>query len=333
MNMSENNIISLEDAKKQLNCLMERLSKSNREELLSDAIQTWSGIKFGVNSGDDDEFENDEDTMDDPVATLNSIAKEIRERVPLDAIFPSETIIIPSKGENSNCCPNTTVHVDAFLYDDDEVDDLEKEGKLKRYYCRDCGSKNIEPLIFISNSVSREDLYHIFNTLLPTLDGKIVLDVGSRLGAVLYGAYVYTDAARIIGVEMNKDLCDLQNEVVKKFKMSKRIEILHKRIENAADVLASADVIVLNNAFEFYLSESEQIKVWQFLKANIKRGAFIISRPRIAIALSNLKTNIKADEWVKEVTEDSTEKKSNLFNMESNKNVDQFTEIICYKVL
>lgn len=51
MNMSENNIISLEDAKKQLNCLMERLSKSNREELLSDAIQTWSGIKFGINSG------------------------------------------------------------------------------------------------------------------------------------------------------------------------------------------------------------------------------------------------------------------------------------------
>lgn len=48
--------------------------------------------------------------------------------------------------QNSNCCPNTTVHVDAFLYDDDEVDDLEKEGKLKRYYCRDCGSKNIEPL-------------------------------------------------------------------------------------------------------------------------------------------------------------------------------------------
>lgn len=35
--------------------------------------------------------------------------------------------------------------------------------------------------------MSKDCLYHIFNNMLPTLEGKTVLDVGSRLGAVLYG--------------------------------------------------------------------------------------------------------------------------------------------------
>ena len=40
---------------------------------------------------------------------------------------------------------------------------------------------------FISHSVSREQLKFIFTDLLPDLSGKLVLDVGSRLGPVLYG--------------------------------------------------------------------------------------------------------------------------------------------------
>ena len=35
--------------------------------------------------------------------------------------------------------------------------------------------------------MSHDELYEIFNDLLPTIKGKTVLDVGSRLGAVLYG--------------------------------------------------------------------------------------------------------------------------------------------------
>ena len=35
--------------------------------------------------------------------------------------------------------------------------------------------------------MSREALYYVFNTRLPTLENKTVLDIGSRLGAVLYG--------------------------------------------------------------------------------------------------------------------------------------------------
>lgn len=35
--------------------------------------------------------------------------------------------------------------------------------------------------------MSRDALFYIFNDRLPTIEGKTVLDIGSRLGAVLYG--------------------------------------------------------------------------------------------------------------------------------------------------
>ncbi|XP_063977236.1 uncharacterized protein LOC135162555 [Diachasmimorpha longicaudata] len=328
--MSENTISSLDDAKRQLREIMESLSKSHREHLLSFAIQEWMTIKIGDDS-DDELNDEDEYMLDDPVATLNKIAKEIRQKVPFDAVLPSEKIKVSSSGPNSDCHPDITTHVDGFLYNDDEVDDLVKEGKLSSHYCKDCGSKNSDSLIYISHSVSRENLYLIFNTLLPTLDGKIVLDVGSRLGAVLYGAYVYTDADKIIGVEMNKDLCDLQNEVVRKHKMDKRIEIINKRIEDAGDVVRKADVVVLHNVFEFYLSEDEQRNVWKFLQENIKKGTFVISSPSIEVSLSKLDTGIDVARWIKRV-DSETEDQVNYFDSKE-ENADDCPDMFCYKVL
>lgn len=39
-----------------------------------------------------------------------------------------------------------TVHVDAFLYDEDQVDSLCEEGTMSRCYCLDCGSCRTAPL-------------------------------------------------------------------------------------------------------------------------------------------------------------------------------------------
>lgn len=48
--------------------------------------------------------------------------------------------------QNADCDPNTTVHVDAFLYDEDTIDDLVDEGKMSRNYCTNCLSKQVKPL-------------------------------------------------------------------------------------------------------------------------------------------------------------------------------------------
>ena len=44
---------------------------------------------------------------------------------------------------------------------------------------------------FISHSMSREQLKFIFCDLLPDLSGKTVLDIGSRMGPVLYAVRAY----------------------------------------------------------------------------------------------------------------------------------------------
>ncbi|XP_011310923.1 uncharacterized protein [Fopius arisanus] len=328
--MPEDEITILQGAKTQLSKIMESLNKSHREHLLSFAIQEWMTMKIGVDS-DDESNDEDEHVLDDPAAKLRKIVEEIRDKIPLNAILPSENIQLPTKGPNDDCDPKITVHVDGFLYEDDDIEDLVKEGKMSRNYCKDCGSKNTSPLIFISHSASRDELYLIFNTLLPTLDGKILLDVGSRLGAVLYGAYVYSDAEKIIGVEMNKDLCDLQNEVIRKHKMDKRIEIINKRIEDTGDLVRVADVVVLNNVFEFYLSEEEQTSVWKFLRDNIKKGAFIVSRPSISSSLSSLNTGIDVDQWIKPV-DSEIDQPVNYFAEETER-VDDSMKIFCYNVL
>ena len=42
--------------------------------------------------------------------------------------------------------PEPTVHVDAFLYDEDFIDSLCEEGKMSRNYCMVCGSHRTAPL-------------------------------------------------------------------------------------------------------------------------------------------------------------------------------------------
>lgn len=79
------------------------------------------------------------------------------------------------------------VHVDGFLYTEDDVDELCDSGKLSRNYCLKCGSKETRPLNFISHSASVVQLQFLFQVLLKDkIQNKVVLDVGSRLGAVLY---------------------------------------------------------------------------------------------------------------------------------------------------
>lgn len=72
---------------------------------------------------------------------------------------------------------------------------------------------------FISHSASQENLAHVFRTLMPDLTGKHLLDVGSRFGAVLFGAFAYSLASRITGVEINSDLASVSQTMVNKYNM------------------------------------------------------------------------------------------------------------------
>ncbi|KAI4481986.1 PREDICTED: uncharacterized protein LOC106789397 [Polistes canadensis] len=332
--------VNLENAKKQFTDLMRNLNKKDQEQFFAFILQEWKPMENIFECRPDkravthDLRKDMEDAIiDDPVFLLNSIAYDIKKRVPFNGILPSEHIETPKKGENSDCDSNVTLHVDEFLYDDDDMNELIDNGKLQKYYCCNCGSRDIKPLIFISHSMSRDALYFIFNTLLPTLEGKMVLDIGSRLGAVLYGAYVYTDASKIIGIEMNKEFCDLQNSIINQYKMNDRIEILHKKIEDAPEVVKASDVVVMNNPFEFYLSESEQIEIWRFLKSNLKKGTILVLRPNIEIMLKHLQTGIVTSDWLKPLPQcQSNNQENSSFSSVTSQDDEEYDNIVCYEI-
>lgn len=231
---------------------------------------------------------------------MRQIAEYLRPMVPVNAVFPSESILVPKQGENADCDPATTVHVDAFLYDDEAIDELVEQGRLSRSYCKACGSHDTAPLTFISHSASARRAEFIFREMVPYLKDKSVLDVGSRLGVMLYAAHAFTPANPIIGVEMNPDLCQIQETAIKHFHMEDRIKVINANVLAVPDLVASSDIVILNNVFEFFTPEQEQVALWQFLRRTIKKGAILVTVPSLEDSLKNLQTGIVISEWVKQ---------------------------------
>ena len=58
------------------------------------------------------------------------------------------------------------------------------------------------------------------------LDKSVIVDVGSRLGAVVYAACIFGGAQEAIGIEMTADLCKVQEETVKVFGLAKRARVV-----------------------------------------------------------------------------------------------------------
>ncbi|XP_075699796.1 uncharacterized protein LOC142664529 isoform X3 [Rhinoderma darwinii] len=137
-----------------------------------------------------------------------------------------------------------TLHVDAFLYNDDAIDSLCEEGKMSRNYCMSCGSTKTAPIDFLSHSFSILELKFLFHHALPDLSGKTLLDVGSRLGAVLYAGYVYSSASRLEGVEITAEFCDLQDKIINKYNFSDRIQINRQLSQWVEEIELDTDIFL-----------------------------------------------------------------------------------------
>ncbi|KAJ8290519.1 hypothetical protein GJAV_G00013950 [Gymnothorax javanicus] len=261
-----------------------------------DAYELPKVIQWMKNSEELDEW-----FMDNEKVVLQSIAEDLKSCLPVEAMLPSESLAIEKTQQN----PRPTVHVDAFLYDEEAVDLLCQEGKLSRDYCLLCGSCKTAPLGFISHSFSALELRFLFQNVLPDLSGKILVDVGSRLGAVLFGGCLYSSAAKLIGVEMSAEFTKLQTMVVEKYGFSERVQIVHADICSQTSLLQNADVIVMNNVFEYFLEPSEQIRAWLCISQNVrKKDALLVSVPSVQEALTALQGSngvINIHQWLEEL--------------------------------
>ncbi|XP_038212625.1 uncharacterized protein LOC119832885 [Zerene cesonia] len=220
---------------------------------------------------------------------LIKIANTLRKIVPFEAEMTTEKIEPPTVGDQADCTKENTCHVDEFLYDDKHVDELVKSEKLTRFYCSQCNSRKTKELIFISHSMSRQALQYIFTVLLPKdLEDKKILDVGSRLGAVLYGAYYFSNASTIVGVEMNKELCEIQENVIKKYSMdANRIKVVHADIMERNDIVECSNIIIIN-VLDFFVDIEKHKDMWYFFKKHIKKGSYLVSNRSMADTLNSL---------------------------------------------
>jgi len=290
------------------------ISSLNHEELnefihyIKEAIAQQEKIDYQRNYSEDLEKELKREQEEDRIAKaneqLNKIVLDLRKKLPLNAEAPDETITIPKNSkEFEGYTKDNTVNVDSFLYDEKALDELEENENFSFNYCADCLSRNVKPLNFISHSASIVKLNYLFNIALKDEMKNIhnLVDVGSRLGAVLYTAYYYTPIEKIIGVELNPTFSRLSKNVIEDYKMNKdRIMVHCDNILNRASELQNADIVVLNNVFQFFIKKkASQRNLWKFLHDNItKKGAIIISMPSLEEQLAEVNSPIKVDQWL-----------------------------------
>ncbi|WKY09505.1 hypothetical protein Q1695_002124 [Nippostrongylus brasiliensis] len=242
----------------------------------------------------------------DAVKKLREIADHIRVKIP-DGTVETEKIQWPVSGHDADCGKENTVHVDCFLYDDYALEAMMKEGKLQRKCCGDCGSKNIKDMNFISHSLAHCQLEFIFTQLVPLKtqpENFHVLDIGSRLGAVIYAASLYgCGNVKVTGVEMNEELAKLQENVIRDFSLQ-NVKVACADVRSQPDLVSTADMIIMNNVFSFFMDADEQAASFEFVHKYAKKGCLIIHNPFIETVLCHLKLSFKSEDWLEKISTD-----------------------------
>ncbi|XP_003962864.3 uncharacterized protein [Takifugu rubripes] len=300
--------MNFSEAKSEVKLLLSRVDPSDLPRLIN-----W------IRESD----ELDELLSDNRKTILQNIADDLRGRLPPDAMFPSESTVY-SKMQQL-CRP--TLHVDSFLYDEDQVDSLCESGTMSRSFCVTCGSYRTAPLDFISHSFSIPELQFIYQTVLPDLNGRVLVDVGSRLGAVLYGGYLFSSASQLIGLEISEEFVKLQNEIVEKYQLADRIKVLHTDVRLQETLLQNSDVLIMNNVFEFFMEPSEQVSAWRFITQNFrKRGSLLVTVPSLHESWKTLQM-VPQPGWVEELPVDSE------VYLDRHTDSETLTQIHLYRVL
>eukprot|EP00730_Choanoeca_flexa_P007650 TRINITY_DN12368_c0_g1_i10.p2 TRINITY_DN12368_c0_g1~~TRINITY_DN12368_c0_g1_i10.p2 ORF type:complete len:331 (+),score=57.89 TRINITY_DN12368_c0_g1_i10:2454-3446(+) len=287
--------------------------QKEREECLRQASLKLKSLLRTVAANDDaSDSENDKPTVvisaQAELQMLSSIRDFIKDNYGWQGTAPGEKLFFPEQGQLGALDEQATAHVDSFLLTSDDVTDLVACGDLHNAYCASCGSTDINDTDFLSHSMSLEQLHFIFTTALPqpttASQPSCLVDVGCRLGAVLYAAHHLTSIPRVVGVEINEYYCKLARRTADHFQMS-RIEIIQDDVLKQPALVRQADIIIMHNVFEFFGDEGYRLRMWQGMKALLtKTGALLITCPSLEVSLMDAGLEVDAenvDEWAEKV--------------------------------
>ena len=286
---------------------------------------------------DEDEEENDDQEEEEEenklVGKLDEIAAVLREQFPLEKGKTVDEQAADKTAEQVETHSDTamfrglraqdTVAVDAFVYSDADIDAACNEGTFSRSYCADCGSRHVLPLGFISDSLSREQIAFVLG---PRVLGRrslrswlakerlCVVDVGSRVGGVLYGFALALPHARVVGVEKSAFFCGVQRRLLADKRFSRalaHVEVVQDDVRNQGALLAGADVVVLNNAFEFFVeAPAEERALWRFTMGAVRKpGCLVVTVPTLEEVMQRLNSSSQRHPRKRRHTEDKHEHK------------------------
>ncbi|KEG06264.1 hypothetical protein DQ04_14941010 [Trypanosoma grayi] len=262
--------------------------------------------------------------------SLTKVRHFLQQRVPYGSIREPNA---PPQSSSSSapCCRETeepssggkapVYPVDAFLYLEEDVEELVERGCISREYCRACGSVEIGLTDFITHSFSQDQLVFLSCYLLPALSDasyavtqdwclrrrneqspdaaspftcRHVVDVGSRLGVVPLSCYFAAQqqrlraTQRVTGIELDGEMVELQRTVLKRFASkpaSLQVDIIHSNCFEGAgeEALRDADVVILHNVFEYFTETPvEHLRSWCRLREIVaRRGQLLICSPSL----------------------------------------------------
>ncbi|KAI6210596.1 AcidPPc domain-containing protein [Aphelenchoides besseyi] len=233
---------------------------------------------------------------------LRQLAKMLRKQVDVSG-NKSQQILWPTEGAFDDCRPETTIEVDSFLYDENDLIKLQKSGRIKpSNFCADCKSTRIAETTYISHSYSIDELDYIFNDLLPQcidLNQKRLVDIGSRLGAVVFAAVLFrAEIQSVVGIEISAEHCRLQEETLKFIDHSEKCRIVEGDFRDHIDIIQQADVVFMNNVFSFFVDKSTQVACWNQLHEVMKPETILVHNHSLEFVTNNLNLEFQIDEWV-----------------------------------
>ncbi|CAG2057080.1 unnamed protein product, partial [Timema podura] len=80
-----------------------------------------------------------------------------------------------------------------------------------------------------------------------------------------------------------------------------RVQVVNTDIVCQPELVSSADVVVLNNVFQFFLELDKQADMWRFLRSTVKPGTILVTIPALHQVLVLDQAGIDLSQWVEEI--------------------------------
>lgn len=124
---------------------------------------------------------------------------------------------------------------------------------------------------------------------------------------------------------MNKEWCEIQENMIKKFSMDpNKIQIVNADILERCDIVKKSNIVIIN-VLDFFVDTEKHKEMWYFFKKYIKKGSYLVSNRSMDETLSALQMSEDMMEWL-------TICKPNQLENEIFFDVEDYSELFFYTV-